>query len=76
MSISVSSTAPSAPSAPSVPSTPSVPSAAASWRRTHLLRGVFAALAPVLVLGGVAATAVAAPQVVTPAAGNDSLIWG
>jgi hypothetical protein len=64
MSISVSSTA------------PSIPSAAASWRRTHLLRGVFAALAPVLVLGGVAATTGAAPQVVTSAAGNDSLIWG
>ncbi|WP_369248903.1 hypothetical protein [Streptomyces sp. R41] len=56
--------------------TPSAPSAAASSRRTHLLRGVFAALAAALVLGGTASTADAEPQVVVSADGNDSFIWG
>ncbi|MFE9026418.1 hypothetical protein ACFYOA_09175 [Streptomyces iakyrus] len=43
---------------------------------SHLLRGLFAVLAAVFVLGGargVAATGTEAPAVV---AGGDSLIWG
>ncbi|MFD4526779.1 hypothetical protein ACFWP7_23155 [Streptomyces sp. NPDC058470] len=53
----------------------SVPSFSASSRRTRLLCGVVAVLAPVLVLSAAATIAGAEPQAVTSAAG-DSLIWG